>query len=321
MINELKEINKPFIVIYNCVEPDAEASQNAAAALSAKYGVPVLPINCLEAEESQIRQILSQILYEFPVREISIEMPKWISSLETDHWLRSSVYSAIQQAAGKLQRIRELSDAINQIERCEYVTDAAIEKIELGSGRTKLNVSLQPNLFYRVLGERTGLSINDEGELLSCMMGFAQMKKQYDKIKDAYEEVQNTGYGIVMPGLEELSLEEPEIIRQGGKYGIRLKASAPSVHMMKTQITTEVTPIVGSEQQSQELVEYLLREFEENPAKIWESNIFGKSLHELVNEGLHNKLYRMPSDARDKLRETIERIINEGCSGLICIIL
>ena len=144
-------------------------------------------------------------------------MPKWISSLETDHWLRSSVYSAIQQAAGKLQRIRELSDAINQIERCEYVTDAAIEKIELGSGRTKLNVSLQPNLFYRVLGERTGLSINDEGELLSCMMGFAQMKKQYDKIKDAYEEVQNTGYGIVMPGLEELSLEEPEIIRQGGK--------------------------------------------------------------------------------------------------------
>ena len=165
------------------------------------------------------------------------------------------------------------------------------------------------------------MSINDEGELLSCMMGFAQMKKQYDKIKDAYEEVQNTGYGIVMPGLEELSLEEPEIIRQGGKYGIRLKASAPSVHMMKTQITTEVTPIVGSEQQSQELVEYLLREFEENPAKIWESNIFGKSLHELVNEGLHNKLYRMPSDARDKLRETIERIINEGCSGLICIIL
>ena len=321
VINELKEINKPFIVIYNCVEPDAEATQNAAAALSAKYGVPVLPINCLEAEESQIRQILSQILYEFPVREISIEMPKWISSLETDHWLRSSVYSAIQQAAGKLQRIRELSDAINQIERCEYVTDAAIEKIELGSGRTKLNVSLQPNLFYRVLGERTGLSINDEGELLSCMMGFAQMKKQYDKIKDAYEEVQNTGYGIVMPGLEELSLEEPEIIRQGGKYGIRLKASAPSVHMMKTQITTEVTPIVGSEQQSQELVEYLLREFEENPAKIWESNIFGKSLHELVNEGLHNKLYRMPSDARDKLRETIERIINEGCSGLICIIL
>lgn len=321
VINELKEINKPFIVIYNCVEPDTEEAQSAASQLSTRYGVPVLPINCLDAQEGQIRQILAQILYEFPVREISIEMPKWISSLETDHWLRSSVYTTIQQAAAKLRRIRELNDAIGQIEHCDYVTNAEIANIDLGSGRTRLVVSLQPNLFYRVLGERTGLSINDEGELLSCMMGFARMKKQYDKIKDAYEEVQSTGYGIVMPGLEELSLEEPEIIRQGGKYGIRLKASAPSVHMMKTQITTEVTPIVGSEQQSQDLVEYLLREFEENPAKIWESNIFGKSLHELVNEGLHNKLYRMPSDARDKLRETIERIINEGCSGLICIIL
>ena len=321
VISELKEINKPFIVIYNCVEPDTEAAQTAASQLSARYGVPVLPINCLDAQESQIRQILAQILYEFPVREISIEMPKWIAGLEADHWLRSSVYTAIQQAAVKLQRIRELNSAIGQIERCDYVTGAAIASIDLGSGRTRLAVSLQPNLFYRVLGERTGLSINDEGELLSCMMGFARMKKQYDKIKDAYDEVQSTGYGIVMPGLEELSLEEPEIIRQGGKYGIRLKASAPPVPMMKTQITTEVTPIVGSEQQSQELVEYLLREFEENPAKIWESNIFGKSLHELVNEGLHNKLYRMPSDARDKLRETIERIINEGSGGLICIIL
>ena len=180
---------------------------------------------------------------------------------------------------------------------------------------------MQANLFYKVLGEKTGLDIEDEGALLDCMMRFAEMKKKYDKIKDAYDEVQNTGYGIVMPGIEELSLEEPEIIKQGGKYGIRLKAAAPSIHMMKTRITTEVTPIVGSEQQSQELVMYLLKEFQENPGKIWESNIFGKSLHELVNEGLHNKLYRMPVDARDKVRETIERIINEGCNGLICIIL
>lgn len=321
VINELKEINKPFIVIYNCVEPASEAARTEAASLSERYGVPVLPINCLDAGEAEIRSILAQILYEFPLQEIRIEMPRWITGLEADHWLRTSVYGAIQQAAGRIQRIRELNDALAQIGRCEHITSAQTVSIDLGCGRTRLAVSLQPNLFYRVLGERTGLNISDEGELLSCMMGFSRMKKQYDKIKDAYEEVQSTGYGIVMPGLEELSLEEPEIIRQGGKYGIRLRASAPSVHMMKTQITTEVTPIVGSEQQSQELVEYLLREFEENPAKIWESNIFGKSLHELVSEGLHNKLYRMPSDARDKLRETIERIINEGCSGLICIIL
>lgn len=321
VINELKEIKKPFIVVYNCVEPGSEAAQTAAAGLSEKYGVPVLPINCLEAEETQIRHILAQILFEFPVREISIDMPRWISSLESGHWLRTAVYGVIQQAASRICRIQELNAAVHQIAGCEYITHAAVESVALGSGRARLSLTLQANLFYRVLGERTGLEIGDEGELLNCMMGFARMKKQYDKIKDAYEEVQSTGYGIVMPGLEELSLEEPEIIKQGGKYGIRLKASAPSVHMMKTQITTEVTPIVGSEQQSQELVEYLLKEFEENPAKIWESNIFGKSLHELVNEGLHNKLYRMPTDARDKIRETIERIINEGCSGLICIIL
>ena len=210
---------------------------------------------------------------------------------------------------------------VKEVTTCEYVAFAKTSTVDLGTGHARITVGLQANLFYKVLGEKTGLDIEDEGALLDCMMRFAEMKKKYDKIKDAYDEVQNTGYGIVMPGIEELSLEEPEIIKQGGKYGIRLKAAAPSIHMMKTRITTEVTPIVGSEQQSQELVMYLLKEFQENPGKIWESNIFGKSLHELVNEGLHNKLYRMPVDARDKVRETIERIINEGCNGLICIIL
>ena len=176
-------------------------------------------------------------------------------------------------------------------------------------------------MFYQVLGETTGLQINGEEALMPCMVELAKIKKEYDKIKGALEEVAATGYGIVMPSLEELSLEEPEIVKQGGRYGVRLKASAPSIHMMRADITTEVSPIVGSEKQSEELVMYLLKEFEESPGKIWESNIFGKSLHELVNEGLHNKLYRMPSDARIRLQETIERIINEGCGGLICIIL
>ncbi len=171
------------------------------------------------------------------------------------------------------------------------------------------------------MGEATGLQIDGEEGLLPCMIELAAIKRKYDKISGALEEVAATGYGIVMPSLEELTLEEPEIMKQGGRYGVRLKASAPSIHMMQANITTEVAPIVGSERQSEELVHYLLQEFEENPAKIWESNIFGKSLHELVNEGLHNKLYRMPSDARMKMQETTERIINEGCSGLICIIL
>ena len=321
VISELKEINKPFIVLLNSTYPNAEETLSLANSMQKKYEVPVLPVNCLELEEGEIRTILSKILFEFPVKEIKVDMPHWVSSLEKEHWLRASLYTTIQQAAGKITRIREIESVVKEVTTCEYVAFAKTSTVDLGTGHARITVGLQANLFYKVLGEKTGLDIEDEGALLDCMMRYAEMKKKYDKIKDAYDEVQNTGYGIVMPGIEELSLEEPEIIKQGGKYGIRLKAAAPSIHMMKTRITTEVTPIVGSEQQSQELVMYLLKEFQENPGKIWESNIFGKSLHELVNEGLHNKLYRMPVDARDKVRETIERIINEGCNGLICIIL
>ena len=176
-------------------------------------------------------------------------------------------------------------------------------------------------MFYQILTETTGIEIKDEQELMSCMIEMAQTKKAYDKVKNALDEVEATGYGIVMPDISELSLEEPEIMKQGGRYGVRLKASAPSIHMMKADITTEVSPIVGSEKQSEDLVMYLMSEFEEDPIKIWDSNIFGKSLHELVNEGLHAKLSRMPAEARGRLQETLERVINEGCSGLICIIL
>ena len=196
-----------------------------------------------------------------------------------------------------------------------------VDQIDLGSGTANIQVNLKNDLFYQILGETTGLEISGEADLMPCMIELAEIKKKYDKVSSALEEVGATGYGIVMPTMDELTLEEPEIVKQGGKYGVRLKAEAPSIHMMKANIKTEVSPIVGTEKQSEELVMYLLNDFEENPEKLWESNIFGKSLHELVNEGLHNKLYHMPSDARLKMQETIERIINEGCSGLICIIL
>lgn len=321
VINELKEIKKPFIVLLNCVSPNSESAMSMSNELQNRYAVPVIPVNCLELEEREIRNILSKVLFEFPVKEIKVDMPRWLSGLEKGHWLRSAVYSSIQQSAAKISRIREVGNIIDDVQKCEYVRDAKTESVNLGTGHTRISVALDQNLFYKVLGEKTGIEIEDEGGLLDCMLNLAETKKHYDKLKKAYDDVQETGYGIVMPGIEELTLEEPEIIKQGGKYGIRLKAAAPSIHMLKTRITTELTPIVGSEQQSQELVMYLLKEFEENPAKIWESNIFGKNLHELVNEGLHNKLYRMPTDARDKIRETIERIINDGCNGLICIIL
>lgn len=321
VVNELKSINKPFIVLLNCTYPGSPESLAMADKMQERYGVPVLPVNCLEIQEDEIRMILSKILFEFPVKEIKVDMPHWLSSLEKGHWLRSSVYNSIQQSTAKISRIREVGNIVKEVRTCEYISGAQSLAMDLGTGHARIEIRLRQDLFYRVLGEKTGLEISDEGKLLDCMLEMARMKKEYDKIKEAYQDVLETGYGIVMPTMDELTLEEPEIIKQGGKYGIRLKAAAPSIHMMRTNITTELTPIVGSEQQSEELIMYLLKEFEESPAKIWESNIFGKSLHELVNEGLHNKLYRMPSDARNKIKETIERIINEGCNGLICIIL
>ncbi len=321
VINELKEINKPFIVLLNSTRPYADDTKNLSNELSKKYGVPVIPVDCNNMDENEIKRILAEILFEFPVKEIKIDMPSWINSLEKDHWLRSSVYTCIHNAAKNIEKISQVQSLMENLKNCEYIKFSDILNIDLGKGSARVKISLLPDLFFKIMGEKTGIEIKDESDLMDSMMDLAKLKEKYSKIAAAYEDVNESGYGIVMPTMEELSLAEPEIIKQNGKYGIRLKASAPSVHMLKTNITTEVTPIVGSEQQSEELVMYLLREFEENPSKIWESNIFGKSLHELVNEGLHNKLYRMPGDARNKIKETIERIINEGCNGLICILI
>lgn len=321
VINELKEIKKPFIVLLNSMYPTATETKNLSKSLTEKYKVPVLAVNCLELSENEIKRILAQILFEFPIKEIKIDMPKWLTSLEKTHWLRNEIYSTIENFSKSITKIREINYITDNITSCDYIDSAKAISIDLGAGNARILTEISPNLFYKVLGEKTGLELSDETDLLDCMLSLSAIKEKYSKISQAYNDVLETGYGIVMPSTEELYLDEPEIIKQGGKYGIRLKASAQSIHMIKTKITTEVTPIVGSEQQSEELVNYLLKEFEENPGKIWDSNIFGKSLYELVNEGLHNKLYRMPSDARAKIKETIERIINDGCNGLICIIL
>lgn len=321
VINELKEINKPFVVLLNSATPYSEENKSLTKKLSEKYSVPVIPVNCTELNENEIKRILAEILFEFPVKEIKIDMPKWITSLETTHWLKSKIFDCINASAKHIKKINEIEKVSQTLSECELIDNIKIVSVDLGTGTAKIKLTLQPHLFYKILSEKTGIEISDECALMNSMTDLANMKEKYGKIAAAYDEVEESGYGIVMPSTQELTLDEPEIIKQNGKYGVRLRASAPSVHMLKTNITTEVTPIVGSEQQSEELVMYLLKEFEENPGKIWESNIFGKSLHELVNEGLHNKLYRMPTDARNKIKETIERIINEGCNGLICIII
>lgn len=321
IVDELKKINKPFIVLLNCVEPDTKECCDLAASLSDKYKVPVIPVNCMELNENDIKRVLSRILFEFPVKEVSVNFPKWINTLPLDHWLRTDLTGSIKEAASTLKHIRDVNSFESAFENSQNVDGARVNSIDLGQGRAVVCIDVKKALFYKILAETTGLDINDEQELLTSINELSKIKNEYMRVKDALDEVEATGYGIVMPTTEELSLEEPEIVKQGGRYGVRLRASAPSIHMMKANITTEVSPIVGTERQSEDLVTYLLSEFEENPVKIWDSNIFGKSLHELVNEGLHTKLARMPMDARMRVQETIERVINDGCNGLVCIIL
>lgn len=321
VISELKAINKPFVVLLNCLEPQSQEALRLSAELSSKYMVPVIPISCIELDENEIKRILAQILFEFPIREISVNIPSWVVSLDKDHWLRSSVFSEIVKNASNARKLREIQLIAESVCNNEHIEASRLTAIDLGSGRAELSIMLSPELFFKVLSDETGIDIPDEKALLKSFSTLSEHQSRYDRIAKAYTDVLDSGYGIVMPTMEELKLEEPQIIKQSGKYGVKLKASAPSVHMMRIETCAEVTPIVGSEEQSEELVNFLLKEFEEDPVKIWESDIFGKSVNELVNEGLQNKLYRMPADARKKLCETIEKIINDGCNGLICIIL
>ncbi len=321
VVNELRQINKPFIVVMNCSDPSLPQVRKLCQELSDKYGTAVLPFNCLELDEAMIKEIIKEILFSFPVKEINITMARWITSLEKGHWLKEKIFSTVRESAENIKNVRDVENIPLKICICEEISSASVQKINLGKGSASINVVIKDDLFYKILGETTGIRLESESDLLPVLIELNEIKRKYSKLEAALQEVEATGYGIVMPDITELSLEEPMIIKQGGKYGVKLKASAPSIHLMKANINTVVSPIVGSEKQSEDLVMYLMQEFEENPTKIWESNIFGKSLHELVNEGLHSKLLKMPSEARIKLQETLERVINEGCSGLICFIL
>ena len=321
VIDELKELSKPFVVLLNCLEPDSDGARLMSSELSAEYGVPVMAVSCPSLTEDEIKEIITQLLFEFPVREIGIELPLWLAGLPDEHWLKSEIYGTVLRSINQVEFVRDIGALTDALCQCEYITDAEILSMDLSVGGARIGVVLEKGLFYKIIAEETEIEADDEQTLLARLKELSLMKREYSRIKSAIDEVYATGYGIVMPSIDELKLEEPEIMKQGGRYGVRLCASAPSIHMMKTNIRTEVAPIVGSESQSEELVKYLLAGFEENPQKIWESDIFGKSLSELVNEGLCNKLYHLPIDARMKFQETLERVINEGCNGLLCIIL
>lgn len=317
---ELDAIGKPYIILLNCAEPTSDTARQLAAELQQQYRHVVFPINCTAMTAETADALLQALLYAFPVQEIAVHMPGWVTMLEAGHWLQSAVYAALSGYADGIRIMADVAGKDPQLD-CEHVSSASLDGMDLGTGTVHITVNIAPDIFYRILGEQTGLEIVDEASLLPCVVSLARAKRAYDKIKSALEQVEATGYGIVMPGIDELTLEEPEIVRQGGQYGVRLSASAPSLHILRANIHTELSPTVGSEQQGEELIKSLLADFETDPTKLWGTNIFGKSLNELVSEGVQAKLLHMPQEARNRLQQTLERIINEGCDGLICILL
>ena len=321
IVGELKALGKPFAMILDSVNPTSENAMNLAYELEEKYGVPVALVSCLELDAEDIRHILELVLYEFPVAEIALHLPEWTRALDAEHPVRSSLLQSIRRCADRVTRIGDVKEAFADLGENEFIKNAEINAIDLGTGKVRISLEPVDGLYYSVISELTGFEIEGEQELIALLRRLAVVQEEYNKIEGALRDAEQKGYGIVMPDIEDMTLEEPRIVKQAGGYGVKLRAGAQSIHMIRANISAEVSPMVGSEQQSEDLVKYMLREFEEDPKKIWESHMFGKSLYELVNEGLHAKLAHMPEVSRAKIGDTLEKIINEGSNGLICIIL
>jgi stage IV sporulation protein A len=321
VINELKELNKPFIIILNSVRPYDRETLTLAEELSDKYEVSVIPADVALMSVDQMLGVLEEVLYEFPVQEVNIKLPRWVDELDEEFWLRESLEDSIREVLNGIRKVRDIDKAIEKLSDIEHISYVSLEEMSLGTGTASIDVTVPEELFYRSLSEVSGFPVDGTHDIMRLMKDLSVAKKEFDKVSSALDEVRETGYGVVTPRLEEMFLEEPELIRQGSRFGVKLRAKAPSLHIIRADITTEITPIIGTEKQCEELVRYMLDEFEEDPTKIWDSNIFGKSLHDLVREGIQNKLHRMPENAQVKLQDTLQRIVNEGSGGLICIII
>ncbi|WP_458784619.1 stage IV sporulation protein A [Vallitalea sediminicola] len=320
-IDELKKLSKPYVVILNSLRPYSDDTILTATELEDKYNVPVLPVNCDQLKKEDVIKILESVLLEFPLSVVNFNVPKWIEMLDNDHWLKSSLIDSVKDIMDSVDAIRDLKKEETLTVENDYITKVKLDKIDLSSGCANIDINFNDDYYYDILSDLMGTEIKGEYQFMSLIKKLGKVKEEYDKVSTALNEVKAKGYGIVTPMVSELSLQEPEIVKQGNKFGVKLKASAPTIHMIKCDIQTEVSPLVGTEKQSEEFLSYLLGEFESDPAKIWDTNVFGKSLHDLVNDGLQNKIFRMPEDARDKLQETLQKIVNDANGGLICIII
>ncbi|HDR3806460.1 stage IV sporulation protein A [Bacillus anthracis] len=321
VVNELKEVGKPFVMIINTVQPYHPDTEQLRQSLSEEYDIPVIAMSVESLRETDVYNVLREALFEFPVLEVNVNLPSWVMVLNEGHWLRQSYQEAVQETVKDIKRLRDVDRVVWQFSQYEFIDRASLAGIDMGQGVAEIDLYAPDELYDQILKEVVGVEIRGKDHLLKLMLDLSHAKIEYDQVADALRMVKQTGYGVAAPALADMSLDEPEIIRHGSRFGVKLKAVAPSIHMIKVDVESTFEPIIGTEKQSEELVRYLMQDFEDDPLSIWNSDIFGRSLSSIVREGIQAKLSLMPENARYKLKETLERIINEGSGGLIAIIL
>jgi len=320
VVRELKALHKPFVIVLNSSEPYSDYTRELTKKLEEKYEVSVVPMNCANMNLEDMNTVFSKILYEFPVERININFPRWVDGLTDEHWLKKQLYTEIKENLGSIRRIKEFRRGIGGMSGSEIVLDIDLKEIQLGNGSITLNINLKEELFYKVLTEISGVEVQNEGDMFSIISELAVVKKEYDKMAYAIHEVREKGYGIVTPTMDELELQEPEMLKQGTRFGVKLKAKAPSIHLIRANIETEIAPIVGSEQQANDLIQYI-KEMSETEDGIWGTNIFGKSVEALVMDGIRNKIVMINKESQEKLQDTMQKIVNDSNGGLVCIII
>lgn len=321
VVGELQELGKPFLVLLNTATPYSDGTQALRQELEERYGVPVVAVNAAQLKAEDIRRILEQLLYQFPLRELRFFFPGWVETVEQGHWLKQGLIAALREVMGKVERLADVAEAVRGLSKAEFLKKAYADHLLPGEGAAEITLDFRDGLFYQILSETVELPIENDYALIQTIRMLSKTKQEYDKLAPALEDVQRKGYGVVTPAFQEITLEKPEVFKQGSRYGIKLRAKGESLHLIKADVETEVSPIIGNEEQSREFIDHLISDYEEEPEKIWDLNIFGRTLSAMVSDGMQNKIYRMPEDAQIKLQETLQKIVNEGSGGLICIIL
>jgi stage IV sporulation protein A len=320
-VNELRELGKPYAVVLNTARPDSPDTAALRQRLEDEYQAPVVAVNCAQLDEQGIETIMEQVLYEFPVREVNIQQPAWVLELDPGHWLRRRFDELSAETLEGVRRLRDVQAALHRLAGYDVVERVDLQRMEMGTGIADIALTAREEIFRQILADITGVDVSEKADLVRLLRELTAAKAEYDRVGGALGEVRQVGYAVVTPDLADMSFEEPELVRRGNQFGVRLKAKAPSLHIIRVDVEAEYTPILGNERQSEDLVHYLMEKFEDDPQKIWDSQIFGRTLHDVLREGIRQKLTRMPDGAQHKLQETLQRIVNEGSGGLICIIL